>query len=404
MSAEPARVRDADRTGCLVVQVDPSRFTTPYDAGLAGGLAEVGVRVVWATRRLRPGAESEDLDPASVRTVFGDPGEGAGPLRPLLKGLAHAAGLVRLVRLARRSGAGAVHVQWAPVPLLDSLAMRWLRRRMAVVLTVHDTVPYNGQRFGLLRRAGFDGLLASADRLVVHTRGAADNLVARGVPRQRIAVVPHGPLALPGADERPPPPADGRYTVVLFGSIKLYKGLDVLVEALAALDADTRRRLRVVVAGNPSIDLGPIRARIAETTLNDVVEFRLGRLPDREAAAVLAEADAFVFPYRQIDASGVYHLVRPLGRWIVATRVGVFAEDLDGSGRGVAVPPGDVPALAAALAAAVQDRPTPVPLAETEGWAAIGSATRALYEEIAREKARPATIAPAGTVAGRSLL
>jgi glycosyltransferase involved in cell wall biosynthesis len=169
--------------------------------------------------------------------------------------------------------------------------------------------------------------------------------------------------------------------MVLFGEIKPYKGLDILIDAVAALAPPVRRALRVVVAGRVRMDLAPLLARIAALGVEAQFDLRLKRLTEEEMAALFAEADGFVFPYRQVDASGVYYLVKPLAKWLVASRVGVFAEDMESGAQGALVPPGDVSALAQALRHCVEQRPrASVGAAADTSWADIGRATRELYE------------------------
>jgi glycosyltransferase involved in cell wall biosynthesis len=271
-----------------------------------------------------------------------------------------------------------VHLQWVVVPLVDIVAMALIRRWCPLLLTAHDTVAYNGQRMSWLQRLGHRLPARLAHRVIVHTRSGRDALRRQGVPEERIALIPHGPLRLCVAAP-PSAPPDPRWTLVLFGEIKPYKGLDILVEAVAALSPSERRQLRVIVAGRPRMDLAPLRARIAALRLQAQFDLRLKRLSEEEMAALFAQADGFAFPYRQIDASGVYYLVRSLGKWLIASRVGIFAEEMRGE-EGALVPPGDVAALSQALRQAIAERPAGARRVADTSWSDIGRATRALYE------------------------
>jgi glycosyltransferase involved in cell wall biosynthesis len=131
------------------------------------------------------------------------------------------------------------------------------------------------------------------------------------------------------------------------------------------------------------MDLAPLLARIATLGLQDTIEVWARRLSEAEMADLFEQADCFVFPYRQIDASGVYFLTKALGKWIIASRVGIFAEDVHEGVQGALVPPGDVGALAAALASALEERPIPRATAPDLAWLDIGRATRKLYDQVA---------------------
>ena len=298
--------------GPSVLLVDPSLFTGPYDAALNDGLVKAGVRPRWATRPTRPGDRDEiprdyvdDYFYRGVDTAQFLP----GPLRALAKGLSHMVGLLRLMTSVHRQRPDVVHLQWLALPPLDVMALAWIRRRAAIVLTMHDTVPFNGSHKTLLQRIGIWRGVALADAVIVHTQSGRERLARLGVPEHKLEVIAHGPLAL-----RVPPPAprahrDTRACFVAFGEIKPYKGLDLLIEALAALPEAQRAQCRAIVAGRPQMDLEPLRQRIAALGLEHTIELRPRRQTEEEMAVLFDDADAFVFPYRQIDASGVYFLV-----------------------------------------------------------------------------------------------
>ena len=368
------------------ILVDPSLFTAPYDAGLSAGLEQAGVDSQWAVRPLRSGERAE-LPEAATRPLFYrrvDRLEGVPPaLGAVLKGLAHMVGLARLVRFAAQSRCHLVHVQWAVIPVLDTIAIWLIRRSRPVIVTVHDTLPFNGSAMALPQRAGFFWPARAASEVIVHTKVGADRLAEAGVKPDKINIVPHGPLFLPQrAPGAAPPPraADGLKTFVLFGQMKPYKGIDLLVEAVSLLPQAVRQRSRFVVAGAPMMDMKPIEQSLKDKELSASIELRYGRLSELEMIDLFEEADVFVLPYRAVDASGVFYLLRPQGKWIIASRVGVFAEDFVEDVDGETVAAGDVAELAAAIRRAVErERPSDMASAGAS-WVDIGLRTRSIYE------------------------
>lgn len=370
--------------------VDPSLFTAPYDAALSAGLAAQGVAVTWARRALRAG-EDEDLPLGEDDLLFYRWSD--GPRRrtrgvlaragKLIKGGEHLAGLRRLEQCAKRHDV--VHFQWTPLPRLDAPAMRRIAAGRPVVLTVHDTEPFNGAGVSGLQRHGFDTVFDAAHHLIVHTERARETLVARGVDAGRIAVIPHGPLALRCTPRPAAAKCAGRWRVVLFGRLQTYKGIDVLIEALGRLASDVRERLEVVVAGEPFMPLEPLAARARELGLvAPTFQMWSGRLNDQAMADLLGSADAFVFPYRAIEASGVLFLVAGLRKWIIASDLGAFSDTLGmgGANQGALVVPGDIDALAGALAESIGRVPDALGAAWAPDWSTIGAATRAVYEAL----------------------
>lgn len=370
------------------VLVDPSLFTAPYDAALTEGLLLAQVDPLWVTRPTRRG-DRQELPLARTAPFFYRRTDEATwlptRLKPLAKGLAHFGGLCTLMWRTYTQPPDVLHFQWIVVPVLDTLAMGLLRRMCPLVLTVHDTIPFNGQKLSWLQRLGHDGPMQHAHRVIVHTRAGRAALLERGVPGSKLAVVPHGPLQLATVAPTRSSPRDSRYTFVLFGEIKPYKGLDVLIEAMAMIPPALRQQTRVIVAGRPRMSITGLVDQIAQLGLEGQFDLRPERQTEVQMATLFDDADCFVFPYRQIDASGVYFLVAGLGKWMIASQVGIFAEDLASGIDGTLVPPQDPHALAQALQQAIADRPAGRHKAVGDSWAEIGRATRQLYQEAIAE-------------------
>jgi len=366
--------------------VDPSLYTAPYDAALTEGLVAAGVEPIWAVRPTRRGDRQEiaaqyvdDFFYRRVEQMTFLP----APLRTVAKGLAHTLGLAKLLLRVMVRKPDVVHFQWLVVPPVDALAIRLISLRCPVVLTVHDTVPFNGDRLSALQNLAFDLPMRLSDRVIVHTEAGRGRLLQRGVPGEKLAVIPHGPLRLHATPsvQALAPRTDPRRTFVMFGEIKHYKGPDLLVEAVGRLAPEIRRRARFIIAGRPRMDMAPLLARITALGLTDDIEVWARRLSEPEMADLFAQTDCFVFPYRQIDASGVYFLTKSFHKWVIATRVGVFAEDVENEVQGSLVPPEDPVALAQAITVAITNELTPTSTSPTSAWLDIGCATRTVYQQ-----------------------
>jgi glycosyltransferase involved in cell wall biosynthesis len=258
--------------------------------------------------------------------------------------------MARLGRILDTFRAEILHCQWSPLPVVDRVAFRWLRRRMPLVLTLHDSKPYNGAG-GALMRAGYLGLVHDVDAVIVHTREAARRLAATGLESTRIHHVPHGLIntasATPGRPSRP----GFRLVLLQFGKIKPYKGVDVLLEALALMPPALRARLDVRIVGKPHLDTAPLERFVAENGLQGTVRFRFKFVDQIELDRLLGETDAILLPYREIDASGVAMTAIARGLPVLASAIEGF-EELFEDGRGARlVPPGRPDKLADVLCA-----------------------------------------------------
>ena len=379
-----------------IALIDPSLFTLPYDRALAEGLASNGHDVVLHGRRVVPADGSNGgitVSPDFYR-LAGSRAVAALPdrLRLLTKGIDHAWSMTRLLNKLRRERPDAIHFQWLPLPLVDNLLLSRFRAIAPLVLTVHDTNPFNGDPSAGVQARGFQSCLHQFDRVVVHTAQGEARLRQFGVSPNKIAVRPHGMLCdiVPGdADPMTAEPL----TFLLFGKIKPYKGADVLLEAFAALPAETRAHARIRIVGKPYMDLAGLRE--AAAPFGDAVSIETGFVRDTDIAALFQPGTIAVFPYREIEASGVMFIAMAHGRPIIASRLGSFADAIEDGVHGRLLPPGDPAALMQAMAQMITDRAFSARCAASirtlagsiQPWDEIARRTTQLYTAVARSRA-----------------
>ncbi|MGI3778732.1 MAG: glycosyltransferase, partial [Janthinobacterium lividum] len=179
-----------------VALIDPSLFTLPYDRRLAQGLEQGGHQVTLYSRR--PGAddnESGDLTlmPAFYR-VAGHPAASRlpAPVRLGLKGLDHWVSMARLRRILAREAPDVIHFQWLPLPVLDLRFLAALHAIAPLVLTMHDTQPFNGNPSARLQRIGVEAAIKRFDHVIVHTEQGRERMVSLGLAADTVACLPHG--------------------------------------------------------------------------------------------------------------------------------------------------------------------------------------------------------------------
>lgn len=334
-----------------VALLDPSGFSLPYDEALAAGLGEQGcdVTIIGAGDEGDPGSSAKHV--AHFYAPSRWPGLRAltGSGKQALKGLCHGIDMIRLDGLLDRLDAEILHCQWLPLPVLDHQAVRWLRRKRPVVLTMHDSNPYNGAGSWLMR-AGHLELPRAVDAVIVHTAAARERLLASGVPAERVHRLAHGLLNQPAVAPAPQSRPEGAPVVLLqFGKIKPYKGVDVLLEALALLSPDQRAKFEVQIVGKPYMDTAGFADFVASKRLAEIVRFRFEFVEDEELLRLMAMADAIVLPYREIDASGVAMTAIAQGKPILGTTIDGFRELFADGGGARLVAPGSAEALAQVL-------------------------------------------------------
>jgi len=284
-----------------------------------------------------------------------------------------------------------VHVIPAVVPAhLALLKALGANRRPRVVLLAHNVLPHETHpgAEALLRT-----MLAGVDATLVHSAEQAQ--AARRLGVRTVAVAPLPPH-LPGGAPVSRAMRDGPPRLLALGMVRDYKGVDLLLEALASVPGPT-----LTVAGELWGDAGKrVRELAATPGLRDRVQVRAGYVPAPAIAPLFAEHDVLALPYRSATASQNALLAFSHGLPVLVTAVGTFTAEVTDGVDGLVVPPGDVPALAGALRRLMEpgvltkltDGVHPPDL--TESWPAYVATLEALAGGGAG--AAPATAAPPG--------
>ena len=178
----------------------------------------------------------------------------------------------------------------------------------------------------------------------------------RGIEPGKITRIPHGILTVDSTTSTGEPPRRDKLTFMLFGMLKHYKGVDVLIKAVQAMNPSVRDRCRFVVAGKAAMDVEQLISMSKRCGVFHLFDFRIGFIPDDEFDNVLKSADVFVYPYREIEASGALMLSLPYGKPIIASNIGLFSEMLVSGVHGRLVEPEDAQGLSEALEFLANDK------------------------------------------------
>ncbi len=284
-------------------------------------------------------------------------------------------------------------------------------RRPRVVVTFHDLlVPYLFPKAGPLRRRAVLTLARSADGVIVTNAGDEAQLAAeRGIAR--LARIPIGSNIHPA-----PPPnyqraawraahgyAPRDFVIGYFGFLNASKGVETLLEAVAALRADGMSAHLLMIGGRTGTSdptnaayAAQIEARVTALGLDEVVTWT-GFVDDAAVSAHLLAADVVALPYRDGASYRRGSLMAALahGCAIVSTQPRSDTPDLRDGEHALLVPPDDVQALATALRALAADDALRArlganarELAQQFAWERIAARTAAFFETL-REKRAP---------------
>lgn len=125
-----------------------------------------------------------------------------------------------------------------------------------------------------------------------------------------------------------------RKTILFFGLIRLYKGLDILLEAFEKLPED----YQLIIAGEPYGSFDRYQKIIDRIAKPERIHMSLKYIKDSEVSVFFSAADIAVLPYRSATQSGIssvaYHFEVPM----IVTDVGGLKETVGDTGTGIVAP------------------------------------------------------------------
>ncbi len=221
---------------------------------------------------------------------------------------------------------------WHPffAPMTGALARRLRKRGMRVVVLCHNGRAHEASRIdGILTRYAF----SAADAFIAHSSGDRDAILEMR-PDAKVVVSPHPSYAcfrmrdaIDRTAARSTLGLPDRETLLFFGYVREYKGLPLLLEAMAAVRE--KRDAQLVVVGEFYSGREEAEAIVARHALDDRVLFVDRYVANEEVQGYFECADAVVLPYRSASQSGIVQIAYEFLRPVIATRVGGLPEVIE---------------------------------------------------------------------------
>ncbi len=315
-------------------------FDKPYAFGLAMALSAKGVRL--------DVIGSDEVDSPELHTapklrflnLHGGKREDDGWATKLCRVLMFYSRLIRYASTARPK---IFHILWNnKFQLFDrTLLMLYYRLRgRRIALTAHNVnAGKRDSSDSLLNRLTLKIQYRLADHIFVHTEEMKSELLKDFAAREQAVTVipfginnsvPHTDLSAHEAKQRLGI-RNGERTILFFGNIGPYKGLEFLVDAFQQLSA-RNTQYRLIIAGKlrGGCDgyMEEIRQMISRDISRERIIQKIEYIPDEETELYFKAADVFVLPYKQIFQSGVLFLGYSFGLPVVASDVGSLREEI----------------------------------------------------------------------------
>lgn len=258
-----------------------------------GGRVYPGYTLRWCQR--------EQMDGITITRVPLYPSHDRSALKRIANYASFA--LTSLVAIFRLPKPDLVYV-YGPPPsaALAAIGLRLLRG-VPFVFNDNDLWPESLQATGMIRSRTLlrmiqlfvDWVYRRASHVVVLSNGYRRHLLARGIPADRVSVIPNWSIedVTEGVVRKPRDPG-GIFTIVFAGNIGPAQNMDVVIDA-AKLLLTTAPDIRFVIAGG-GVDQPTLAARAQAEGITNM-EF-LGRIPPKDMPTVFNQADAVLVHLR----------------------------------------------------------------------------------------------------------
>jgi glycosyltransferase involved in cell wall biosynthesis len=319
----------------------------------------------------------------------------------------------RLLAYAAGSRASIFHLLWNnKFEYFDRTILMLYYRMLGkrIVFTAHNVNA--GARDGndsWLNRRTLRFQYRLCDHIFVHTKRMKEELRTEfGIPGDHVTVIPFGinntlpTTALTPEEARKSLQLERDDQVLLFfGNIAPYKGVDVLVRALAMI-APAHPRLRLVIAGRPKGSeeyWAGVRRMIESNGLGPAIREHIVYIPDEQVEVFMKASDALVLPYTHVFQSGVLFLGYSFGLPVLATDVGSLREEIIEGRTGLVCRPNDPADLARMIEAWLdsdlyadrRNRSADITAYANHqySWTTVGGMTRGVYEGLSLAQPGP---------------
>jgi PEP-CTERM/exosortase A-associated glycosyltransferase len=244
----------------------------------------------------------------------------------------------------------------------------------------HGTSSEWGARYRLTR-ALETHVFRGADAVTCICEGLRGDIVARGLPPEKVTVIPNAVDIEQFGYEQPRDASlaedlglAGKTVLGFIGSFYAYEGLDLALQALARMTATDPDLRLLLVGGGPEED----RLRQLATSLgtSKSVHFT-GRVPHGDVQRYYSLVDILVYPRRRMRLTDLVTPLKPLeamaqGKLVLASDVGGHRELITDRHNGRLFTADDAAALAGAALDLVDDRAS---------WDSLRSAGRRFVEQ-----------------------
>lgn len=265
--------------------------------------------------------------------------------KPRIRSVGNFCAMLEMKKIIKSLEPDVLHVQETNDPWYDLTLL--LTDMPPLVTTVHDVFRHPGDRQNIFG-ADYTKRIAfyRSQQLIVHAESLKQILQKKfRVPEQQINVLPNGELgSLYQRRSRGNRPKEEPWTLLFFGRVWPYKGLEYLLAAMPLI-ASKFPQIKLIIAGRGE----NLKTYFPYGNEHPNIEILNDFIPPDQVANIFFRSKIVVLPYIEASQSGVASLAYGLGKLVVASSIGGLREVIQSGQDGLLVAPGNVSALADAI-------------------------------------------------------
>lgn len=255
-----------------------------------------------------------------------------------------------LAQIINRKAYDVVHFNGYRGSLLFLYA--FLNRKTGKVWAIHDPILHSGED-KWQTRLGYSTYQFLQAHFILHNQSQKKEFTDRyRIKPDHCHFVRFGPLDIFQVFQNRTPAQTQPKTVLFYGRISPYKGVEYLIEA-GKIARQQLPDLKVIIAGKPNynIDLDAIKK---DSTFEVIDRF----ISNEELVTFIERSVLIICPYTDATQSGVVMTAYAFHKPVLATNVGGLPEVITEGQTGKLVPPCDAPALAQAIVSLLSSNDT----------------------------------------------
>jgi D-inositol-3-phosphate glycosyltransferase len=334
-------------------------FDRPYVFGLVTALAIKNISLDIIGNSIVETPEMHSAPKLTFRSFYWEPRKNTDVADKIWQVLRFYA---RIILYAARTKSKIFHILWNnKFQFFDRTLLMLYYKAVGkkLVFTAHNVnAGKRDSNDSLLNRLTLKIQYRLADHIFVHTEKMKRELLDDfGVRERAVTVIPFGiNNSVPDTDitraqaRRQLGIGESERTILFFGGVRPYKGLQYLVDAFNQLGPGN---YRLIIAGEVKKGteqyMSDIQEAVSRAGTGARIVQKLEYIPDEEAEVYFKASDVAVLPYTLVFQSGVLLLAYSFGLPVIATDVGSLSEDIVPGRTGLLCRPRDAADLARAI-------------------------------------------------------